>query len=324
MKLTRAKLLRLNDNVLSTDFGMHRFKDGLANETYKVDTQDGPQVLKVYHPKRQAYAEKEAAVLITLRDHVPAPEVEAWGDALVRGRTALLMEYLPYLNAREMGPRWIDAFYISAADILGGLHGAGQSQAVRTLLASWSRRHLVTVRIKPFEHYYSQAQEWLKILEREGLTLVAQLAVLLERMRNHDEYFNRSESSFMHGDYAPKNLLTDGTQVAAVIDYEKAVIGDPNYDIHYFGQVVVDHISSMAAANLFLNRYEQTYGLPAYFEERRNFYRYYRGFQRTFRYRNSLLLNRPTGDSQEKLHRFLQSLVEYSDPWLSHKKRGVL
>ena len=118
----------------------------------------------------------------------------------------------------------------------------------------------------------------------------------------------------VHGDYNLPNLLTDGSQVVAVIDFEKALIGDPNYDIHYFGQVVFENNSSMTAAELFLKRYEQAYGLPAYFEERRNFYRYYRGFQRAFRYRNDFLRKRPMKDSEETLDQFLLSLVDYSDP----------
>ena len=310
--------------MLNSGSGIHRFEDGLANETYKVDRQDGPLVLKVYHPKRNAYAEKESAVLIALRDHVPVPEVEAWGDTLVRGRTALLMEYVPYLNAWQMRRRLKDSFYVSAAEMLGRLHRAGHLKTVRTSLVEWSRRRSVTVRIQPFEHYYGQAREWLRILDREGATMAAPLAVLLDRMHNHEKYFDKSEDSFLHGDYTPQNLLTNGSQVVAVIDHEKAAIGDANYDVQYFGQVIVDHLSSTTASNLFLKSYEQAFVLPVYFEERRNFYRYYRAFQRTFLYRNNMLLERPTEDSQEKLHRFLQSLIEYSDPWLSSRKKGVL
>jgi Ser/Thr protein kinase RdoA (MazF antagonist) len=310
--------------VLNTDLEKHRFKDGYANDTYKVDGQAGSRVLKIYHPKRQMNAEKESAVLMALRDHVPVPGVEAWGDTLVRGRMALLMEYVPFLNARQMRRQLTDSFYISAGETLGKLHRAGHSRASRTALIEWSRRHLGDARVQPFEQYYGQAREWLQILHRERVTMAAPLAILLDRMQNHGKYFGDSEDSFIHGDYTPKNLLTDGVQVVAVIDHEKTAFGDPNYDVQYFASVIADHISSMTEANLFLNSYEQAYMLPAYFEERRNFYRYYRAFQRTFRYRNDMLFKRPTEDSQEKLHLFLQSLVEYSDPWLSSRKEGVL
>ena len=310
--------------VVESELGIHRFSGGLANETYKVDSQAGPRVLKVYHPKKQANAEKEATVLMALRDYVRVPEVEVWGDAIVPGRTALLMEYLPYLNASEIWQLLTQSFYVNAAEMLGRLHSAGQSLTLQTVLVEWSRRHLATERTGPFDQYYCGTQKWLQVFEREGMTMTPLLVVLSQRMRHHEKYFAKAKCSFIHGDYTLTNLLTDGTHVVAVIDPEKAQIGDPSYDVHYFGQIIVDHGAPNSAANIFLKTYDQTVGLPPYFEERRNFYRYYRAFQRTFRYRNDMLLKRPADDSQEKLTRFLTSLVEYSDPWLSSRKMGVL
>lgn len=311
--------------MLKSGFEGRRFEDGIINETYRVDRPEGPQVLKVYHPKNRANAEKEAAMLAALQGSLPVPRLGAHGDVLVPGRTALLMEYFPYPNARQIRPRLAKDFYISAAETLGIIHAEKVTRSLQTSLTSWNKRHIGVERVQPFDQFCQQAESWLHTLARDGAASVAELAVLFNRMQRHARFFCDSALAVVHGDYSMANLLTDGTRVSAVLDFERMTIGDPGWDLHYFSQIIVDAGLSSTFVTAFLAAYERVLGLPPYFEERRNFYRYYRGFQRAIRHRYIALQRKaPDRAAEQKIYRFLKNLVDYSDPWLSSGERGIL
>jgi len=318
---------RAGSGVTAFELGFegHRFEDGIVNETYRIDSPDGPTVLKVYHPKNRAHAEKEASVLLALQRSVAVPRPLAWGDGIVQGRTALQMDYWPHPNARLLRRQLADSFFASAAETLGRIHTDKAARDVWPMLADWSQRHLGTKCVQPFEQFCRQVEGWLQKLQQEGADSANLLSVLLSRMLNHQRFFPAAAGTLVHGDYSLPNLLTDGRTVLAVIDFESTTISDPSWDLHNFGQTILDTGFSGAIADAFLATYDKAFGLPAFFEERRNFYRYYKGFQLAMRHRyRARLGNQPAEASDPKLDRLLTGLLEYSDAWLSSKERGVL
>jgi aminoglycoside phosphotransferase (APT) family kinase protein len=63
----------------------------------------------------------------------------------------------------------------------------------------------------------------------------------------------------MHSDYWPGNLLWQGDQISAVVDWEEAACGDPGYDVAY-AEMHLHLLGLETAAQAFLEAYEREAG----------------------------------------------------------------
>lgn len=77
------------------------------------------------------------------------------------------------------------------------------------------------------------------------------------------ELLGDAPSRLLHGDLGAHNVLADGREVTALIDWEDALAGDPVFDIAYWGTFVRDPMREP-----FLAGYRSVRQLPADFERR--------------------------------------------------------
>lgn len=75
-----------------------------------------------------------------------------------------------------------------------------------------------------------QVEQLLARLPRETLP-PEQARSLLARFRSERDVLDRPAAVLVHGDYRFKNLLRDGPRVAAILDFEMAMAGDPAMDL---------------------------------------------------------------------------------------------
>jgi aminoglycoside phosphotransferase (APT) family kinase protein len=68
---------------------------------------------------------------------------------------------------------------------------------------------------------------------------------------------------FLHGDPGHHNVFFDGQRITAIIDWEDALVGDPVFDIAYWGTFVRDEMRER-----FLEGYRSVAALPQDFEHR--------------------------------------------------------
>jgi aminoglycoside phosphotransferase (APT) family kinase protein len=151
-------------------------------------------------PTRQEIAWRERIALETCaRAGLPAPRVEKVGE--VQGLPALVLSWcpgLPILSFIEKKP-W-------ALWRLGRLFGRSQAQL-----------HAVE---PPAEFIENAPDDWLKHVPHDYADLVA-----------HASSLNLSTSSFIHMDFHPLNLVSDGATVTGILDWSYAAAGDPRADL---------------------------------------------------------------------------------------------
>jgi len=168
----------------------------------------------------------ETAVLGALETtDVPAPRLR-WadldGDRL--GRPALIMDLVAGV---------CDGF------VLNG----GRSVAERVRLAQRIYDHLASIHLVDWravglgavledpgaQAALRAADHWESQLRRVQLEPEPELTFVLHWLRAHAP--SNTITTLVHGDFKPGNLLLDGDEVAAVLDWETAHLGDPHEDL---------------------------------------------------------------------------------------------
>jgi aminoglycoside phosphotransferase (APT) family kinase protein len=199
---------------------------GVSGDVSFVDGPDGPIVVKRALPKLKVAADwfaspersaVEAACLQVLAEvlgQAAVPRV-LWVD---RDSHSFAMERLPdrlipwkaRLLACDVDLRTAE----KAGRLLGQLHTRTQG---RSDLATQfeDRSHLQTLRIRPYHERVAQRRP----------DLADAIIAVIENML-------RDRQCLVHGDYSPKNLLADGSDVI-ILDCEVAHWGDPRFDIAF-------------------------------------------------------------------------------------------
>jgi aminoglycoside phosphotransferase (APT) family kinase protein len=171
---------------------------------WRFGTPDGREhSLRVFVlPTRQEIAWRERIALETCaRAGLPAPRVEKVGEVEVEELPALVLSWcpgLPILSLIEKKPWALWRF--------GRLFGRTQAQL-----------HAVE---PPAEFVEAAPDDWLKRVPGEYADLAA-----------HALSLDLSTSCFVHMDFHPINLVSDGTTVTGILDWSYAAAGDPRADL---------------------------------------------------------------------------------------------
>ncbi|MCA1644252.1 MAG: aminoglycoside phosphotransferase family protein [Chloroflexi bacterium] len=234
---------------------------GVSGELSVVDSPYGPAVVKRALPKLRTTADWrsdprrssiEARCLRLLAEVLEpgcVPRV-FWVDEAAHsfGMEKLPDRLIPW-KARLLGGEVDLGTAVRAGTILGQLH-ARTSDRTDVAAQFDDRQFLFELRIRPFHE---------RVAERHPDLASAIAHVIGEMLADR--------RCLVHGDYSPKNLLTDGPQVV-VLDCEVAHWGDPRFDVGFClahlllkmmrGQTVAQ---LGAAAEAFLRAYGDS-GLP--------------------------------------------------------------
>lgn len=272
---------------------LFRFRRGSRNPTFLCTS---PRDAWVHRTVPRSFAwqvGKETYIQQSLK-HVPTPKV------LSVSETSYIMEY-GGLTAE--GLRGLPlSFFASCGEMLRHLHAETLDLTklcqARYAKASWDAMFGYHLRI-------SQCSRWLQRIPPES-PLVPVLIALLERMQSDipvRDSFGASRFCFTHGDFKTANILTDGVQPTNVIDFEHAVYGDPDSDLHCFCQRTHSEGHSVET----LRAVVAAYGAGATFVRKKFFYRYFRAFQRS-------ILTPP--NEHARLIDWLQAIHDGTDPYL--------
>lgn len=240
---------------------------GVSGELRFVDTPDGPIVVKTALGKLKVSADwfcspernsVEAACLRTLAE-VLGPEcvpVVLWEDPQ---RHTFAMQRLPARlenwKSRLLACDVNLATARRAGELLGQMH-VRTSQRGDIAARFDDRTYFFDLRVNPYHR---------KVMQR-----VPQLADAIDGVVQR---MLATRLCLVHGDYSPKNLMTDGADVV-VLDCEVAHWGDPRFDVgfclsHLLLKIVhsarcADELTAAAAA--YLDAYAES-GLPVLDEE---------------------------------------------------------
>ncbi|MDJ0879919.1 MAG: phosphotransferase family protein [Halieaceae bacterium] len=205
---------------------------GNANLTLQLATDDGAVVLRTppesaISPKAHRGIERESKVLRALQGRVRVPEVLAWcEDVDVIGRPFLLVSHVDGVSITEELP----ADYPDTADSVNSLGEQLVDELAAIHQVPWQDAGLADFG-NPDNFLARQIGRWRDIRAQASVRELPLMDGLGQWLA--DNLPTPMEPTVVHGDYHLDNTLCrrDKPELAAVIDWELATIGDPLTDL---------------------------------------------------------------------------------------------
>jgi aminoglycoside phosphotransferase (APT) family kinase protein len=171
---------------------------GAATAIWRVEHAGLVSALRLFHAdQRSVQALELEAMQLAHQRELPVPAVRAAG--MWRERPFLLLEWCegePVLQTIQKQPQQLEALSYQFGRFHAELHRRCQGVRGVALRHTWL--------------------DWIP-------TIPADLRTILERLSQ--------TPTLLHLDYHPLNLLSDGHQITALIDWTNAYIGDPRADL---------------------------------------------------------------------------------------------
>ena len=195
---------------------------------------------------------------------VPAPKAYFFeDDPAVLDAPFLVMEKVPGTCPSPWG-RDGQAFYRAAAE-RGVLPLSFTDALVAIHTADWAAAGLDVLGVpEPGEGFVRrELTKWRSLIDASGVEPDPVLVDVLGWLEANVPSTDRR--TLVHGAYRTGNLLIDEDRVAAVLDWETEVIGDPMYDVAYvlssLNREGTDLLSNIVDERVFRDRYEAGTGL---------------------------------------------------------------
>jgi aminoglycoside phosphotransferase (APT) family kinase protein len=170
----------------------------------------------------------------TRRSGIAAPAVLlAASDAAELGGAFLLLEQLP--------GRRLDFVLAESGPVATlRLTRAVAAQQAAIFRVAWRPRSLPNQFGLPGAlGGFNSMQTWLNAAELEiHSRRLSCIRPLLDWLRRSGNLLGRHRPVFLHGDFHPRNLLSDGSRITGVLDWTAAGFGDPHEDIGWTGCVL--------------------------------------------------------------------------------------
>lgn len=214
--------------------GNHRtFRAAIGDRDAFVRTEDGPE--------HDNYFSVETAVSEALHGcGVPAPQVLACDCARTETPFAWqVLEYVPFPDLNQHAKR-------------GTLAWPALAEAIGAAVARWQSIHpsgfgpfsaeraaasgeLVGIHATYAEYYRLNLQRHLDFLTARGFFDASQTDAIRAAIRAHDDLLDIGPGCLVHKDLALWNILGAPDRIAAFIDWDDAISGDPMDDLSLLG-----------------------------------------------------------------------------------------
>ena len=202
-----------------------RMPGGHSGLTYRVETEEGPLVVKSVPENQKAIGRhdmlRQARMIAALAPTgVPVPAVVATDDAEPAWFAMQLVEgesLEPVLDDPAVQPSLAAARMLRAAEVLPALHDVPLDKVPVDAAA-----------LSP----HDELGRWARTMAAVPPHLVPDADQLHRRLA--DSVPAAVEPTLVHGDYRLGNLICNGTEPAALIDWEIWSVGDPRVELGWF------------------------------------------------------------------------------------------
>ncbi|HLW00463.1 MAG TPA: phosphotransferase [Ktedonobacterales bacterium] len=234
--------------------GMHPLPGSFSNSTYLAEALDAHQTRFPFVIRRYAQfgsydrgekARREYSTLALLQAHgVPAPLPLYLDDTgAILGTSGIVVSFAPgKQNANPATPvRWARTLAI----MLARIHAISCEQNER---GERPAECLLDGNSEAIWFAQTEAVPDSLLAHEDGPSLWREVHALRQQLRP-------VPARLLHVDYWPGNILWQGEQISAVLDWEEAAYGDPGYDVAY-GYLHLQLLGLEHAARTFLEVYE--------------------------------------------------------------------
>ncbi|MCA9371498.1 aminoglycoside phosphotransferase family protein [Candidatus Woesebacteria bacterium] len=118
------------------------------------------------------------------------------------------------------------------------------------------------------DHFYAALDDDLRFLVSEGLFSQKQEDAIRKICKNNEQLLQLQTSSLVHNDVADWNVLSDGTRITGIVDWDECCAGDPVMDFAQFSLFYDD-----TRMKPFIEGYRTISALPTHFDEKLALYR---------------------------------------------------
>lgn len=202
---------------------VHRLAESLDSQAFGFRCGTDDLVVRINRSRRGF--EKDAFVQRRFGSCLPIPEIMAIGRlddghhfCVSRRATGVRIHDLDTADLPWIAGPAADMMAAIAAADLAGTSGFGHFDATGAG-ADLTWRGFLAAIVDPQRFDWRAADLKVRALLGRGLRLVEELAGHCPERRR-----------LIHGDFGSYNLLTDGRRIAAVIDWDRALFGDPLYE----------------------------------------------------------------------------------------------
>ena len=184
--------------------------EGLCNEVYFVNAENGKFILKIAHGKiRQDELEKEYRIITELKDNIKLPQIYLYMKE--KDCSFFVMQYIEGLKPKT----FTDEILRQMAKVLNTIHKTQKTNEYVNFdyLLNIAEQNMIENRLD------------LDEFVREDKTYEPKQ--VLEYLRDNKPQVN---ACLLHGDYRPKNMLVNDNYLY-ILDWGLSFIGDPYYDL---------------------------------------------------------------------------------------------
>jgi aminoglycoside phosphotransferase (APT) family kinase protein len=237
-------------------------KGGTMHQLHRIKTPNKNWILKLPYEDADFGFELESRAMDQLSQiGLPALKVPAFSAITQAGRS-------PFLLVEEAPGRTLTSFEDPESQQMPEqlLVDLGRTLA-QVHQVPGSRAGLVDCSKQNWNGLVGDWNTYLSLHLDNHLHTCAYIGAIDARERNKIESLFipglQGPSRLLHGDPGHHNMFSDGERITAIIDWEDALIGDPIFDIAYWGTFVRD-----AMRTPFLSGYQTIEKLPFDFEYR--------------------------------------------------------
>ncbi len=240
--LRPERLAGIVGDLLDLDPGAMRLiplRTGKFNRSFRVETGDRTVLLRIappddvgqlFYERRMMRQEPSLHALLRRRTRVPVPEVLAFDASRRRlDRDLILLEWLPgtALSERSDAGRWESEVFRRIGEMLAEVHAIRRSE------------HGYVGEHRPMEPQSTWADAFrvmwnllLDDVEATGVMDPAEIGLFRRALDERIDLFDRDRpASLLHMDVWHQNILVDdGGRVTGLVDWDRALWGDPEIE----------------------------------------------------------------------------------------------
>ncbi|MBN1679273.1 MAG: phosphotransferase, partial [Anaerolineae bacterium] len=197
-------------------------------------------LLRRYSPHEQASAFRAFTVMQALHSqNFLVPTVYYFGWSYHTRFLLLLLEYIDGRSEEGQAHAFFARVGTHFAETLAHLHGL-----------PWDP--LPDLAVMPFRYMFDDLARQVQRLSTKELNIV------FYWLMGQIKHIREQQHTVVHGNYTLPNVLADGTEIAAVLGWERAMLADPRIDVGYASAVL--GVYGAALSDQFIDAYQSVAG----------------------------------------------------------------